>query len=254
MSTAHRPLPETGTRSSLGAMASADDEMRIGTHNGHLMVAALRRHHDKPVIHLGDITLTGGEVTRADQPVRPGVREPERGPGHGGGTAGAQPARGAVHPRREPDPGLPAYVAAPAGQPRRPRLRHQRRRDHHADRRPGVRRAGARPAGQVPGPEAGAHHRPGARGARARRHRPHRGGRAVRAAAARGGPAATRPHDLDHLHRRHDGQPQGRHRPRRVVLDDDPASSSPSGSGRRTRGSSCARRCRTPARRSSRRS
>ena len=30
--------------------------MRIGTHNGHLMLAALRRHHDKPVIHLGDIT------------------------------------------------------------------------------------------------------------------------------------------------------------------------------------------------------
>ena len=37
--------------------------MRIGTHNGHLMVAALRRHHDKPVIHLGDISLTGREVS-----------------------------------------------------------------------------------------------------------------------------------------------------------------------------------------------
>ncbi|HET6165972.1 MAG TPA: fatty-acid--CoA ligase FadD8 [Marmoricola sp.] len=38
------------------------DEMRIGTHNGHLMVAALRRHHDRPIIHLGDVTLTGQEV------------------------------------------------------------------------------------------------------------------------------------------------------------------------------------------------
>ncbi len=38
--------------------------MGIGTHNGHLMLAALRRHHDKPVIHLGETTLTGGEVAR----------------------------------------------------------------------------------------------------------------------------------------------------------------------------------------------
>ena len=202
-------------------MPSPDEEMRIGTHNGHLMLAALRRHHDKPVIHLGDITLTGADVSSTDEPVHPGLREPQRGPGHGGGTAGAQPARGAVHHRREPDPGLPAYVPAPAGQPGRPRLRHQRRRDHDADRGPGVRRAGAGPAGQVPGPEAGPDHRSGAGGARPRGHRPHRGRRAVRAAAGRGRAAAARPHDLDHLHRRYDGQPQGRHRPGRVVLDDD---------------------------------
>src|SRR3954470_13878977 len=44
-------------------MASADDEMRIGSHNGHLMMAALRRHHDKPVIHLGEVTLTGRQVS-----------------------------------------------------------------------------------------------------------------------------------------------------------------------------------------------
>jgi fatty-acyl-CoA synthase len=42
----------------------ADDDMRLGTHNGHLMVAALKRHRDKPVIHLGDVTLTGGEVAQ----------------------------------------------------------------------------------------------------------------------------------------------------------------------------------------------
>ncbi|KAA1429210.1 fatty-acid--CoA ligase FadD8 [Nocardioides antri] len=39
-----------------------DDTLRIGAHNGHLMVAALKRHKDRPVIHLGDVTLTGGEV------------------------------------------------------------------------------------------------------------------------------------------------------------------------------------------------
>ena len=38
------------------------DEMRTGTHNGNLMVAALKRHRDKPVMYLGDTTLTGGEV------------------------------------------------------------------------------------------------------------------------------------------------------------------------------------------------
>ena len=43
-------------------MATSDDDLRVGTHNGHLMAAALKRHHDKPVIHLGDVTLTGAEV------------------------------------------------------------------------------------------------------------------------------------------------------------------------------------------------
>ncbi|MGA8257452.1 MAG: AMP-binding protein, partial [Nocardioides sp.] len=38
------------------------DEMRTPTHNGNLMVAALKRHHDKPVMHLGETTLTGGET------------------------------------------------------------------------------------------------------------------------------------------------------------------------------------------------
>nr|WP_091114311.1 fatty-acid--CoA ligase FadD8 [Nocardioides psychrotolerans] len=39
--------------------------MRTGTHNGNLMVAALKRHRDKDVMYLGDTTLKGGEV--ADQ-------------------------------------------------------------------------------------------------------------------------------------------------------------------------------------------
>ncbi|WP_203335835.1 fatty-acid--CoA ligase FadD8 [Nocardioides limicola] len=51
------------------------DTLRWGTHNGHLMVAALRRHHDDPVISIdtpsGPVTLTGGDVaTRISQYVQ----------------------------------------------------------------------------------------------------------------------------------------------------------------------------------------
>ena len=38
------------------------DTLRLGTHNGHVMVAALERHRSRPVMHLGETTLTGGEV------------------------------------------------------------------------------------------------------------------------------------------------------------------------------------------------
>ncbi|GAB2631224.1 fatty-acid--CoA ligase FadD8 [Nocardioides ginkgobilobae] len=41
---------------------TATDTLRTGTHNGHLMVAALKRHRTKPVMHLGDTVLTGGET------------------------------------------------------------------------------------------------------------------------------------------------------------------------------------------------
>src|SRR3954454_16264540 len=47
-----------------GNPSDLHDPMRVGTHNGHLMVAALKRHRDKPVIHLGETTLTGGEVAQ----------------------------------------------------------------------------------------------------------------------------------------------------------------------------------------------
>ncbi len=47
----------------------SDESMRTGTHNGHLMVAALKRHRDKPVMRLlpqsGEeevVTLTGGDT------------------------------------------------------------------------------------------------------------------------------------------------------------------------------------------------
>ena len=39
-----------------------NENLLTGTHNGHLMVAALKRHADKPVMFLGDTTLTGRET------------------------------------------------------------------------------------------------------------------------------------------------------------------------------------------------
>ncbi len=38
------------------------DDLRTPVHNGHLMAAALKRHRDQPVMHLGETTLTGGET------------------------------------------------------------------------------------------------------------------------------------------------------------------------------------------------
>ncbi len=46
------------------AIQDADATLRWGPHNGHLMVSALRRHKDRPIIHLGDVSLTGGEVAQ----------------------------------------------------------------------------------------------------------------------------------------------------------------------------------------------
>src|ERR1700712_3047301 len=43
-------------------MTEPSTGIRTGTHNGHLMVAALKRHADKPVMFLGDTTLTGRET------------------------------------------------------------------------------------------------------------------------------------------------------------------------------------------------
>ncbi|MBV9830332.1 MAG: AMP-binding protein, partial [Marmoricola sp.] len=43
-------------------MTGSSVGLRTGTHNGHLMVAALKRHADKPVMFLGDTTLTGRET------------------------------------------------------------------------------------------------------------------------------------------------------------------------------------------------
>ncbi|MBB6625990.1 AMP-binding protein [Nocardioides sp. KIGAM211] len=66
-------------------MTDSSDQLRLGTHNGHLMAAALKRHRDKPVMFLGDTTLTGGETAaRVSQFV-----QAFESLGAGRGTAGA---------------------------------------------------------------------------------------------------------------------------------------------------------------------
>ena len=37
-------------------------DMLTGPHNGHLLVHALKKHADKPVLHIGEQALTGGEL------------------------------------------------------------------------------------------------------------------------------------------------------------------------------------------------
>src|SRR5436309_13199767 len=39
-----------------------EDLLRNPTHNGHMLVGALKRHKNKPVLFLGDTTLTGGQL------------------------------------------------------------------------------------------------------------------------------------------------------------------------------------------------
>lgn len=63
----------------------SDSDLRTGTHNGHLMAAALKRHRDRPVMHLGETTLTGGETAaRISQ-----YAQAYESLGAGRGTAGA---------------------------------------------------------------------------------------------------------------------------------------------------------------------
>ncbi len=40
----------------------SDELLRHPTHNGHMLVGALKRHKNKPVLFLGDTTLTGGQM------------------------------------------------------------------------------------------------------------------------------------------------------------------------------------------------
>ena len=42
--------------------SSADELLRFRLHSGHLTVGALKRNNDKPVLVLGDTTLTGGQL------------------------------------------------------------------------------------------------------------------------------------------------------------------------------------------------
>jgi len=41
---------------------SADELLRHPIHSGHLLAGALKRHRDKPLLFLGDTTLTGGQL------------------------------------------------------------------------------------------------------------------------------------------------------------------------------------------------
>src|SRR6201988_563389 len=41
---------------------SSEDLLRHPIHSGHLTVGALKRNKDKPVLFLGDTTLTGGQL------------------------------------------------------------------------------------------------------------------------------------------------------------------------------------------------
>src|ERR1700736_6536183 len=40
----------------------SDELLRHPLHSGHLLVGALKRHTDKPLLYLGDTTLTGGQL------------------------------------------------------------------------------------------------------------------------------------------------------------------------------------------------
>jgi fatty-acyl-CoA synthase len=40
----------------------SDELLRNPTHNGHLLVGGLKRHKNKPVLFLGDTTLTGSQM------------------------------------------------------------------------------------------------------------------------------------------------------------------------------------------------
>ena len=189
-----------------------DDTLRTGAHNGHLMVAALKRHQDRPVIHLGDVTLTGGQVAeRISQYVQafeslgagagaPGallaLNRPEvlfiLGAGQ---TQGYQ--RTSLHPLGSADDH--AYVIKRRRHPRRssstryfegPRAREL------LDKCPGLKQVLT--IGPVPESLAGV------------------GSDLTAVAATFGGPrplharrAAARPHRLPRLHRRYDGQAQG---------------------------------------------
>jgi len=40
----------------------SDELLRHPVHSGHLLAGALKRHKDKPLLVLGDTTLTGGQL------------------------------------------------------------------------------------------------------------------------------------------------------------------------------------------------
>ena len=204
-----------------------DELLRHPLHSGHLTVGALKRNKDKPVLFLGDTTLTGGQLADRISQYIQAFEALGAGTGAAVGLLVAEPARGADDHRRRPDAGLPPHRTTPSRLVGRPRLCAERRRDHVADHRPepDVRRTGAGAAGEGARAQADPDDRAGARCARGRRGRPQRrGGEVLAAAVGRRGPGAGS-HRRHGLHRRHDRQAEGRDRHRAVDHhdDDDPA-------------------------------
>ena len=127
----------------------SDDLLRNPTHNGHLLVGALKRHKNRPVLFLGDTTLTGGQLAeRVSQYIQAFEAL-------GAGTGVTVGLLSLNRPevlmiRAKPNPGLSAHRAAPARVAGRPRLRALRCRGQRADHRPqpDVRRARAGTAGE----------------------------------------------------------------------------------------------------------
>ncbi len=189
------------------------------------MVAALKRHRERPVMHLGDVTLTGGQVAeRISQYV-----QAFEALGAGSGTSAALLAlnrpevlfilgagqtqgyrRTSLHPLGSADDhayvindaGITTLVIDPAFTERALAL---------LEKCPGLTQVLT--IGPVPGRAGG------------RRQGPGRGRRVVRPAAADREGAPARPHRLDHLHRRHHRQAEGRdrHRPGDGHDEPDPA-------------------------------
>ncbi len=185
-----------------------DDLLRHPLHSGHLTVGALKRNKDKPVLFLGDTTLTGGELADRISQYIQAFEALGAGSGSGHRPALAQPARGADDPRRRPDPGLPAHGTTPSRVAGRPRLRAERRRRHVADHRsePDVRRAGAGLLEKVPGLKQILTIGPVPDALSDVGRRPDRRGRQVPAAAGGGRRPSARSHRRHGLHRRHDRQ------------------------------------------------
>ena len=207
--------------------SSVDELLRHPLHSGHLTVGALKRNKDKPVLFLGDTTLTGGQLAdRISQYIQAFEAL-------GAGTGAAVGLLSLNRPEvlmiigAGPDAGLPAHGTTPSRLAGRPRLCAVRRRHHVADHRPDsdVRRAGAGPVGEGVVARADPHDRPGAGRAGGGGRRSDRRGREVPAAAVGGREPAAGSHRRADLHRRNDGQAEGRDRHGRVDHhhDDDSA-------------------------------
>ncbi len=205
----------------------SDELLRHPLHSGHLTVGALKRNKDKPVLFLGDTTLTGGQLAdRISQYI-----QAFEALGAGTGSAvgllslnrpevlmiiGAGQTQGyrrtALHPLGSLDDH--AYVLSDAGVT-----------SLIIDPNPMFVERALGLLEKVPVAQADPDDRPGARRAGRRGRRPDRRGGQVLAAAAGRRRSAARSHRRHGLHRRHHRQAQGRDRHGAVDHhdDDDPA-------------------------------